>query len=362
MLDIKLYQRDPTSTALEADITALVDKLRFGSRLHGGFHICNFRLRADMAQAWSWITDKLFRRITISDNKRVIWEGRIEDISMTAGEVGVTAYGFYSHLSDQPYSTAYNTTADAIIKAALTAVCPKINSDQSNIAATNITITSAAGDDYLDLNVQELVEKMLDFSDSTSKRWYFAIWENRVPYLKARSAGAITWQVTLKDFVQFKLAYRGKDLWNNVYAIYTAAGSLTRTAEAQNTDSQTKYGYLRKKAIPQLGSVAAAAAEAQRNGWLAEYKDIWPRLTNMTLGAFVRDSNNQIYPSYWIRAGDVIRVNDLVPASVDAGSVERDALRTFYIVEAEYDADKGTCRIIPDTENSKLSTIIAKKL
>ena len=106
-----------------------------------------------------------------------------------------------------------------------------------------------------------------------------------------------------------------------------------------------------------LDTTGATAAQSVRDEWLEEHKEIWPSLSNMVVGNTIRDTNNRIYPSSWVRAGDTLQVRDLIPESVDAG---RDALRTFYIVETKYDVGKGTLAITPDTESSSLEAIIAQ--
>jgi hypothetical protein len=361
-MEVKLYNRDLVTPVLDADLTFQHQRLQFSTKLNGGFGICRFTLKADLPKAWEYLTKKVYYRLVITDKTHTLWEGRLEDLSINPGEAGITAYGYYANLSDIPYSTAYNANASVAIKAILTANCAQISSDQTNIAATDISITSAADASYLDIYPKDLIEKLLSFSDSTMAKWYFAIWENRVPYLFKREAASVDWLVSLGDFARFELTHRAADLWNQTYAVYTAAGSLTRTADAENANSIAKYGVTRKKVISQLGSVSAAAAQGARDGWLQSHKDIWPRLTNMVLADKVYDSKGVAYPSSWVRAGDVLRVRDLVPASGDLDTVTLDALRTYYIVETNYDVDRAQLTITPDTESTSLTAQLAKKV
>lgn len=366
-MEVKLYNRNLTSPQLEADLTTRNQKLQFSTKLNGGFNICRFQLRADLPDAWEWIRDKVFYRLVITDNTKTLFEGRIEDVGLNFGSPDVTAYGYYANLSDIPYYNSYNDVASEIIKVVLTANCSQISSDQTNIQATDITINSTAGSDYLDKAPMQLFEKLLGFSDSTNGKWYFGIWEDRKPYLIKRTISSVTWRVSIKDFTRFTLKHRGGELYNRVYAIYTSSGVLTRTALANDTDSQEKYGdgtndLIRSYGIPNLGEIGATAAQSSRDAWLAEHKDVWPRMTNMVLGGWVYDTYGRRYPSSWVRAGDVLRITDLVPSSLDLDNVIRDALRTFYIVETNYSVGSSTLEITPDTESSTLSSILAKKL
>jgi len=360
-MEINLYDNDLAAPEFRGNIIDKVQGLKFSTKLHGGFSTCSFKLKADLPEAWDWLTSKTFYRIVIKDVTKTLFEGRIQDIELSYGSAGATAYGYYASLRDDVYNTAYNAFASVVIKAILTAVCPSISADQTNIDATDIAITSAADDSYLDITPQALVEKLLAFSDTTSKKWYFAIWEDRIPYLKARSISSLTWQVRIEDLARFKLKHRAGDMWNSCYAVYDAAG-LVRTADSDDTISQTKYNLKRRHVVPQLGTVAAATAQSQRDIWLAEHKDIWPSLEDFVLGDMVFDTSMVPYPSSWVRSGDAIRVIDLVPASGDLDAVTRDALRTFYILETQYDANSRQNRIIVDTENMGLTSILARKL
>jgi len=368
-MEIKLYDRNLSSPTFIDELTGRVQNLKFSTRLHGGFSICSFNLKADLPEAWQWIVDKVFYRLVITDGGRTLWEGRLEDPGFTRGGVSVVAYGYYANLSDIPYHTAYNDNLDVVIKAVLTANCSQLSSDQTHIEATGgPAIDSAAADSYLDIYPKDIVEKLSEFSDDTNHdRWYFAVWEDRVPYLFARSVSSVDWNVKLRDFAQFLLKHRGADLWNSCYALYTSGGTLTRTADADNTRSQGKFGdgasdFKRQKVISNLGEVSAAAAQSRRDAYLVEHKDLWPRLENMVLGNMVYDTSGIAYPSSWVRAGDVIRVQDLVPVSADLDTVSRDALRTYYIVETEYDMDAATLKIVPDTEKASLDAVLAQKL
>ena len=364
MIDIKIYDKDLSSPTLVDVITQKVQGLKFTTKLNGGFYICSFRLLADIPAAWEWITKRVFYRLLITDGPQTLWEGRLEDLTLTEGGVSVVAYGYYANLSDIPYKTAFNATADTVIKAVLTANCAQISSDQSNIDGTGgPAIDSNADPGYLDVYPKEIVEKLLAFSDTTDNaKWYFAIWEDRIPYMFARSLSTLKWRVDLKDFAMFLLKHRGAALWNAVYSVYTSAGSLTRTSTSTDADSVAKYGLTRTKVISQLGSVSAAAAQSRRTGWLNDHKEVFPRLENMKLGTTVYDANGVPTPSSWVRAGDVLRVRDLVPATGDVDTITRDALRTYYLVKTTYDMDAGTMRIVPDTEPSGLAEVLGRNL
>ncbi len=363
---LKLYSEDVASTVLVEDLTSRQSGLRFSTKLNGGFFRCSFAIDGDEVEAWKWLTERMYYRLRVEDvgtpgDAYLAWEGRFQDLQFNAAGIRLVFYGYYASCKDEPYNTAYNAVASAVIAAALTAAAPAINADHSNIDATDITITSAAGDDYLDISVQKLIEKLMEFSTSTQQKLYFAIWENRIPFLKARDVSVLDWRMDLKDLQNFNLTYRASEMFNSSYAIYDAAG-LVRTAVANDAPSIAKFGITRQFVVDNLGTVALAAANAQRNAAIAEKKDLWPTLENVVLNDRVFDALGKGKSSSRVRAGDVIRIRDLVPVSTDVDDVTRDALRTFYILGTEYDADLGTNRLTLDTENVSITRRIALKL
>lgn len=364
-MEVKLYDDNLASPTFVDDLTFRHQNLRFSTKLNGGFSICSMQLKADLPEAWEWIADKGFYRLVITDKTKTLWEGRIQEPWFTTGEVGFTAYGYWASMRDQPYATAYNDVASTVIKAVLTAACPSISSDQTNIATTDITITSAADESYLDITAQDLVIKLLEFSDSNAYKWYFAIWEDRIPYLFARNLSAIDWYVSIRagDLVDYKPRYNYADWYSRCYAVYESAGAIARTSTSSDTTVETRYGGLtRTYAVPNLGAVAQATAEASRAAFLANKKYVRPTMDSFVLGDKVYDSNGISYPSSWVRAGEVIRIRDLVPATSDLDSITQDSLRTFYITETEYDADRMQNRLTVDTEKQSLDAILARKL
>ncbi len=372
-MQILLFNRNLSSPSLDTDLTGRVQRLRFSTKLPGGFGMCSFQLKDDYWRGYKFLTGKLLYRLVVTDHNTnvnrdiMLFEGRIEDITLDYGAVSVTAYGYMTNLRDRPYRTAYNATADVVMKSMLTAVCNQINADQTGIDPTDITITSGADETYLDETPLDIMNKLLGFSDSTGATWDWAIWENRKPYLTKRAPSSINWRVSLNDFVRFRLTHRIADLWTRAYGRYQSGGSLSRTSDYIDTTAETKFGdgtngFIREYAIPDLGAVSSTAAEAARKGWVEKHKTPMANLNDAVLGAYVYDTDGIRYPSSWVRAGQVIRVRDLVPATGDLASTAIDSLRTFFIVETEYDYERRENRLIFDTENPALDAVLARKL
>ena len=74
----------------------------------------------------------------------------------------------------------------------------------------------------------------------------------------------------------------------------------------------------------------------------------------------VLDADRAPTPLWRVRAGDVIRIDDLVPASADLDAVTLDGLRTFHIVETEYDHLSNTLRLQPDLSQRTLARVLQR--
>jgi hypothetical protein len=62
-------------------------------------------------------------------------------------------------------------------------------------------------------------------------------------------------------------------------------------------------------------------------------------------------------PKWHVRAGEVIRIQDLVAGTA---TVSLDDVRTFYIMETQYDADTDMLTIQPDRRSRRLTDLIPR--
>ena len=361
-LQIHLFDSNLSTPVFQANLTDRAQGLRFSTKVPGGYGSCRFTLSTTRAEQWEWHTKRFFWRLTIEDGTKTVFEGRLEDtpIDLTRGTTLLTFYGYYSNLTDVAWATTKNQVWSTTIKDVLTANASQISSDQSNIAATDITID--LDDKYLDIYPMQLFDLLLPFGDTSDNTYDFAIWEDRIPFLTVRNVSSIDWNVNIADFQSFRLTRQLRNVWNSTYAVYLAAGNLTRTATTTDTDSIERFGLTRDYVVPQLGAVSQTAAEAARDTWLAEHKDIFSEADRVILKSTATDTNGVSFPSSWVRAGDVLRVRDLVPPSGALGSVSRDQERTYFITETEYDATRRTNKLILDKPSRTLTSFLARNI
>ena len=365
-IQIQLFDNDLSSPTFIEDLTSTAHGLTFTTKLPGGFGMARFQIPESLSRGWERLINQTFYRVVIRDGLKVVFEGRIEDIGLTAGLTKITAFGYYANLTDVPYTSADNQVWSTTVSDILD-TCLQISADRTNLTATDITVDLGGDDSYLDIYPKELIAKLLPFGDSSDNTFDFAIWEDRVPFLSIRNVSTVDYLARLQELspdslVEFDLKHRASNIWNSVYGVYDVGGVLTRTAAAGDTDSQTRFNLTRQWVVPQLGTVAQAAAEANRDTYLALHKDIRPSLERAVLGMNVSTPNGVLVPSSWVRAGDVLRLRDVVPATAALDTVSQDALRTFFILETNYNATRRTNSLTLDTPSGRLDAVIASKL
>ena len=374
LLQVRLYDNNLSTPTLIEDLTDRVSNLRISTSLNGGFQFCSFRISSSIGEAWNYLSREgkrgyHFYRLVVNEEQRVIWEGRVSEIQLLIEAqyqgLEIKAFGYWSSMRDQFYTDNDGTDwtsgsghqIDDIIKEVLTDECPDINSDQSNIAAGSRDL---AGIDFsTKAYPQDIVNDLTKNSDDDNSVWFFAIWENRIPYLFKRAVTQVDHYVWLESLDDLRLTQSATELRN---AILPFVGSTEGTTQT-NTTSLALYPRREFKVSLKTGTNAnrqgdAATTAAEERGFPRQQQSF--TVSGRIYNAVAGDAGARLeeIPLWRVRAGDVIRIQDLVPATAATPSL--DDVRTFYIMETEYDADTNTLTVQPDRRRRSLPSIIAK--
>ena len=374
LLQVRMYDNDLSSPTLIEDLTDRVSNLKMTTALNGGFNLCNFRITASIGEAWNYLSREgkrghHFNRLVVNEEQRIIWEGRISEIELQIESdhqgLEITSFGYWSSMRDQFYTDDAGTDwtggsgheIDDIVKEVLTDECPDISTDHTNIAAGSRDL---AGIDFSDKAYpQDIVNDLTKNSDDDNSVWFFAIWEGRVPYLFKRQVTKIDHYVWLDSVSDLKLNQSATDLRNAILPFVGGTEGTTRT----NTTSLALYPRREHKVSLQTGTNAntqgdAATTAAEERGFPRQQQNF--RVSGRIYNAAAGDEGGRLeeIPLWRVRAGDVIRIQDLVPSSSATASL--DDVRTFYIMETEYDADTNILTIQPDRRRRNLPSIISK--
>lgn len=378
-LEVRIYNDYNKATLLDV-LTDKVEGLQFSTALHGGFKDCRLSIPLDLAQSWLYlhrenVQGRHFAHLEINEGSRTVWEGRIMEVELRVERgfrgLSIKAMGYWNSCRDRYYdagdtgNTDWTTggphTIDDIIKELLTKECPDINSNQSNIAASTSDVEGLVLTDR-DYPQNIIIDSLAPLVDDGDAPWYFAIWEDRIPYWAERAiTSPIDWQVWLRDLSSLRLAQSAIHLRN---AVLPVVGTTEGTA-ASDTDSQTLYP-VRDVILNLPTGIPTASANQARDSALTERK--LPRQsTAFAIDGRVYDSQGGALaaagaiaeaPLWRVRAGDTIRIQDLVPFS--ASSPTLDDVRTFYILETRYNASRNSLQVQPDRPTNDLGSIMAR--
>ena len=368
-----LVYPDFNKTAVVDDLSGQWTGLSFSSALHGGFKQLSMDVPMSFDRAALWLErgnlpGRHFYHIEVTEDNRIVWEGRFPKIGLrktpTFQGIHLEAMGYWSSARDRYYSTADTNWSDSgtLVRAIVTGSCPDLNGT-ANIETTGLDITGFNGS-ARDFPQNWIIDKIAPLSTPTNGVLYFGVWENRVPYFTTRSTSSLDWQVYMQDINFLNLDQNAEHLRNAVYPVIgTADGTSTIDAE-----STLRYGLRREIILNVQAGVPASTANRARDTKIAEGR--FPRQdSNFTVSGHAYSSRaavggtavpNAIVESqkWWVRAGDVVRIQDLYPAS--QSTVALDDLRTFYILDARYDAVRDTVEVVPDRPQQDLQTILAQ--
>ncbi len=373
-LSLLLFDSPTSDTVLE-DLTARAQFLRFSTMLHGGFGSCTFSLGIDTGLAWySWLTDHYYYRLGVYAGAHLVWEGRKEDVTLTERGIELLFNGYWANLGDSPhldYSGSppalitYNGTehADDVLKDVLAKLpSSQISADQSNIDRPDLQVASVSKPLTFRRNQtgQQVAMTAASWSDSGDAPWHVAVWDSRKPYLKQRDLTTVTWHTNLAQLRpgwRFRLGFG--DYFSDIYDDYLVGGSSTLTTLASDQASRDLYGR-RTKALNIDRELPAAVAEQARDTMLQDTKR--PRqFGSFAIQGFVYDTDRAPVPLWRVRAGDVLRIDDLVPASSDLDAVTLDGLRTFFLIETDYIHTTNTLKVRPDLSPRTLPSILQRE-
>ena len=377
MANLKLYELSPTSTAVtELLLLSQVDNLTHTTRIPGGFWTLSFRTPMTDQKYWDWRINRILYRVVLEGQAtQTLWEGRLEDISGPINSPTLTFRGYWSNFEDavdnnKTYSKSFNATADTILKSMLDngfhADTVQVDvTDQTNIAAMGPTIDQTYPIDWsLWRCLTDTAYGVLTYAATTATPWApvnFAVWENRISHLTARAPTTVTWNAYLHGQGGVKsapLRTTWKRLSNAISVLYNVSGSESQGAVSSNAASISKL-IRREQVIPNVGESGATPAGARADAELARKQDIQQELDTLVITR-VWDANGAEQSICMVRAGDVIRIPDLIPTSVGLGSVALDALRTFVIEEATCNHSRGELVIRPDRSSRSLAALLSR--
>jgi hypothetical protein len=248
-----------------------------------------------------------------------------------------------------------NVYADEIVGAIVTQM-NSINSNQISsstalIDSPNVDVVEA---EYEDAHPAQILIDLTTMGDDSSppEPYEVGVWEGQKLHFRQRGSQAQDWYVDAGDIsVDSTL----DTMINSAYATYRTAGGLTqRTAVANDTESQSKYGIIRR-GYTRSGSTDGTEATTWRDTYIERRKDITPR-SQLQIHRWIYTASGARVPAYHVRSGDNITIRNL---PVTGGSLV-DKIRKFTIARTSYDIDNAILTPYPELETPALDFMVAK--
>lgn len=223
-----LYDKDLSDKVLATDVRFRGVTLE--TQLHGGFGRLTGSVVLSEYDRYKWYSDYLNARLLVRNSyNEVVWEGRIEDIEIFAGAgVVVDAFGYWRNFFDVPLKDEDTWDDDGphypedIIQAIIERNCSQIRQEWVNMADTERDVAPYKVGNYR--YPGDLLSDLLKGGDDEGNLVYFAIWEDRIPWLFVKEE-EVDWYVRKRDFKQPLRLRRSLDrMANAVIAEYSVEG------------------------------------------------------------------------------------------------------------------------------------------
>ncbi|MBK9054947.1 MAG: hypothetical protein IPL78_29815 [Chloroflexi bacterium] len=227
------------------------------------------------------------------------------------------------------------------IVAAITTLAAALNPAQLSDSPAGIEATSRdlEIERYEDVPAVDVLGYLADEGDDD--RYEVGVWDAQRVHFRERGSQARTWYT---DVVELELDSTLDTLTNQVHGTYRSAGGETlRTATADNSQSQTRYGIIRRGFVT-ASTTSDKQATAVRDSYLVARNIITPRIGIVTEGLF--DGAGIQHPLWMLRTGDVLELRNL-PVTL---SETVDKVRRFRVKKKTYDVDRDILKPVPELE------------
>ena len=246
------------------------------------------------------------------------------------------------------------TTPSTNIVNALIAFVRATNPSQADAGTYMISSTGIDLDNeiYEDAFPADILDRLALLGDAQDNRYEVGVKRERRLYFRPKGSAARRWQI---DATGISVQQSRELLSNSVYGRYQGvSGRTLRTATASDAVSQARFGIVRS-GLAEAETTKVATAEQVRDTFLGDTASPHPRTSVSFERLFT--ANGQQSPLWMVESGDIVTIRNL-PTGVGA---DIDRIRTFYVAETEYDSERGTMTIVPDTPITTLDVLLARK-
>jgi len=319
------------------------EALTFETCNPGGFTVARFTLHRDVTQPWEDLAHR--NRVIITCGPFIFWEGYIDtpSSSQNPDTIEVECLGWSSQLNQ--LGTTKNITAGAggyklstFLKDVVLAD-PDILIVEGDIETDDYAYPAPTRFEFAPYTTYfDAIEKL-----NAGNNYDWGVWDDRALDFKAKTPGTVDWLVYTGDCTDITIRPNPEALCNYVIVTYTQDGVHQQTVVAQDADSQSKYGVI-KKTLDVSGRIKTDGATQIANTYISEVGTL--RVSAEFTCVRVFDSNGIEHHLGEVRAGDNIRLVDWYPMT-PVGEEAVDDITTFQIKSTSYDHSNYSLRVTP---------------
>ena len=208
----------------------------------------------------------------------------------------------------------------------------------------------------------DVIDKMMRFgsSDATPEPMAFLIYENGYAHYRKLTDGN-TWYVDPSNLTigeqAMNITSSLSDLYSKTAVIYSdAVGSRSVTPWIENDALYDKFQYY-KEGLFSISGASETLAEILSE-MVAEIYGAQAQKSGILIDGYVQDKGGNLWPCWYVRAGDTIKLRNVLPQSVALTADEIDRVETMYIQGTSYDADTGRLTITPSNMTRDIVDIL----
>lgn len=320
--------QDGVGGTILKDLTPFIDGCEFSTNEHGFDQFSCF-VPARLIESFRIYDRPGLPHISIMAGGMTVWEGRLEDPTITGAGIGLRAFGYQNGFRDKrgaysptAYSAATSTTIAGDIVTAVNAANSFMSASTMLIGSPGVTWTET----YERQTPADILDRLAARGDGVT-RWEWGVWEGRMLHFRERGLQGRAWYT---DVTALAVARSLEDMWNSVKGQYAD----TLTAEGADTFSQARYG-VKREAVVNTNSDDATLAANARDTFLDFHSD--PPARGAIGVPALYDASGTRWPQWAARSGDSITIHNLSPTL----STSVDKIRKFRIAATTYRAQRG---------------------
>ena len=208
----------------------------------------------------------------------------------------------------------------------------------------------------------DAIAKVVGFGSSGSppEPLFFGVWEDGMAHLRKHSDGQ-TWWIDVKSIPigqqAISITSSLSGLKTRTAVLYSdEIGSRAITTWNVNQNLYDMFGYHREGLFSISGATEATADQIAEI--ISGIYNVPDQKLALLVDGHVRSYGGALVPNWRIRAGDIIKLKNLLPVGAVVSDEMIDRLETLYVMETAYDADTGRLTVIPTAQTQALLDII----